>query len=122
MALHPECDGAAIGQTTFRDFERFCEWIGELEGGGGYLNLGSAVILPEIFLKALAIARNKNHSFHDFFTANFDFIRHYRPSQSVINRPGLLGARTYSLIGHHEIMVPLLTLAVLEKIRPSSSK
>lgn len=113
--MHPECDGAAIGQSTFNDFRRYCDWVVGLDGGGGYINIGSAVILPEIFLKALSLARNRNPNFHDFFTANFDFIRQYRPMQSIINRPQLLGARTYSLIGHHEILIPLITQAVLEK-------
>jgi len=114
IQMHPECDGAATGQTSFRDFQRFCQHLERLDGGGGYLNCGSAVILPEVFLKALSRSRNTGHEFRDFFTANFDFIRHYRPTQSIINRPRLFGSRTYALTGHHEIMLPLLTAAVIE--------
>ncbi|MFC1853114.1 hypothetical protein ACFL27_23195 [candidate division CSSED10-310 bacterium] len=114
--MHPDSDGAAIGQGSLLDFQRFCEFIAALDQGGGYLNLGSAVILPEVFLKAISLARNKNAAYGHFFTANFDFIRHYRPTQSVIYRPTLLGARSYSLIGHHEIMIPLLAVMLLEAI------
>ncbi|MBN2385044.1 deoxyhypusine synthase family protein [bacterium] len=112
--MHPECNGAALGQTSHYDFKRFCRYLGNLDGGGGYLNFGSAVIMPEVFLKALSLGRNQGCTFNDFFCANFDFIQHYRPTQSIINRPRLFGARTYSLTGHHEIMVPLLVSSVLE--------
>jgi hypothetical protein len=83
--------------------------------GGAYLNLGSAVILPEVFLKALALARNLGREISPFLTLNMDFLSHYRPEQNVIRRPSLLGARAFSLIGHHEIMVPLLAAALIEE-------
>lgn len=115
--MHPECDGEAVGRETMKDFRKFCEHLLNLHPGGGYLNLGSAVILPEVFLKALSLARNQNPEFGNIFTANFDFIRHYRPMQSVISRPKLLGAKTFALLGHHEILIPLLTQAILSSER-----
>jgi hypothetical protein len=83
-----------------------------LGGGGVALNVGSAVIMPEVFLKAVAIARNLDYPCHDFFTANFDMIQHYRPSQNVVRRPTLTGGKGYSFVGHHEIMIPLLSAAL----------
>jgi hypothetical protein len=83
---------------------------------GVYINLGSAVILPEVFLKALALARNLGHSVSDLTTVNMDFIHHYRPAVNVVRRPTLKGGKGYTLIGHHEIMFPLLAAAVLEKL------
>lgn len=115
--MHPECDGAAIGQGTMDDFRLFCKLIATLHGGGGYINCGSAVLLPEVFLKALSLARNSNPVFGDFFTANFDFIRQYRPMTSVIARPKMLGARTYAFTGHHELLIPLLCGAILESAK-----
>jgi hypothetical protein len=83
--------------------------------GGAYLNLGSAVILPEVFLKALTLARNLGHEIDSFVTLNMDFLSHYRPEQNVIRRPSRLGAKPFSLIGHHEIMIPLLAAALIEE-------
>jgi hypothetical protein len=113
--MHPSTDGAAIGEGSYRDFKIFSSTISTLEGGV-YLNLGSAVILPEIFLKALSLARNLGHRVDHFTTINMDFLQHYRPTVNVVNRPTRKGGKGYSLIGHHEIMFPLLAAAVMENI------
>lgn len=111
--LHPQADGAALGTTTHRDFRLFTALVRELDGGGVYLNLGSAVTMPEVFLKAVTVVRNLGHSLQDFTTANFDFIQHYRPLTNVVRRPVANGAgRGYSLTGHHELMIPLLAAAI----------
>lgn len=108
---HPETDWAAWGRAAQVDFRRFCERVGDLGGGGVYVNMGSAVILPEVFLKAVSICRNLGASLEDFTTANLDQVQHYRPRQNVLVRPGGEGI---PLTGHHEIMVPLLATALLE--------
>ena len=113
--MHPSTDGAAIGEGSYRDFKIFSSIISKLEGGV-YLNLGSAVILPEVFLKALSLARNLGHQVDRFITVNMDFLQHYRPTVNVVNRPTRKGGKGYSLTGHHEIMFPLLAAAVMEKI------
>ncbi|NTV12547.1 MAG: hypothetical protein HGA96_01215 [Desulfobulbaceae bacterium] len=113
--IHPNADGAAIGQTSHLDFKLFCAEVAELEGGA-YLNLGSAVLLPEVFLKALTVARNLGHRVTQFTTANFDFIRHYRTMTNVVNRPVAGGGRGFNIIGHHEIMIPLLAAALVERL------
>ncbi|MCG3159315.1 MAG: hypothetical protein JMDDDDMK_00301 [Acidobacteria bacterium] len=111
--IHPHADGAAIGAATYRDFLLFTSLIKELDGGGVYLNVGSAVTMPEIFLKAVTVARNLGHSLADFTTANFDFIQHYRPMTNVVRRPVAGGAgRGYSVTGHHELMIPLLAASI----------
>lgn len=114
---HPSADGAAIGQSSLRDFKRLTEEVGRLGNGGVMVNLGSAVILPEIFLKAINLARNLGCSVKNFSTVNFDMMYQYRPQQNVVSRP-VLGARAKGcyIVGHHEIMVPLLYQAVMEKI------
>ena len=109
--VHPEADGAVLGAATYRDLERFTDHIAKLEGGV-YINLGSAVILPEVFLKALSAVRNMGHEVTKFTTVNMDMVRHYRPSENVLKRPGLSGATAIHLNGHHEIMLPLLAAAV----------
>ncbi len=106
--LHPDCDGSKIGQGSHRDFMSFSSVVSNLEGGV-YINLGSAVILPEIFLKAITLVRNLGYSFKNVVTANLDFIQHYRPSTNVIRRPTSLGGKGYQITGHHEILMPLLT-------------
>src|SRR5262245_50962883 len=107
--IHPHADGAAIGAGTYRDFLLFASLVKELDGGGVYLNVGSAVTLPEVFLKAVTVVRNLGHSLADFTTANFDFIQHYRPMTNVVRRPVANGAgRGFHLTGHHELMIPLL--------------
>ena len=113
--MHPSTDGAAIGEASYRDFKIFASIISKLEGGV-YLNLGSAVILPEVFIKALSLARNLGYRVDRFTTVNMDFLQHYRPTVNVVNRPTRKGGKGYSLIGHHEIMFPLLAAAVMEKI------
>ena len=113
--MHPSTDGAAIGEGSYRDFKIFSSIISKLEGGV-YLNLGSAVILPEVFLKALSLARNLGHQVDRFTTVNMDFLQHYRAAVNVVNRPTRKGGKGYSLTGHHEIMFPLLAAAVTEKI------
>jgi hypothetical protein len=112
--FHASCDGAALGAATHTDFKLFCSIVKELNGGGVYLNLGSAVVLPEIFLKAVTVVRNLGFPLEDFTTANFDFIRHYRPQINVVRRPTAGGAgRGFSITGHHEIMIPLLAAQIL---------
>jgi hypothetical protein len=114
--MGPSADGAAIGRGSLRDFHLFASLVSQLEKGV-FINLGSAVILPEVFLKALTIARNLGHPLKEVTTVNMDFINHYRPAVNVVRRPTLKGGKGYTLIGHHEIMFPLLAAAVLEKLR-----
>ena len=109
-------DGAAIGRTSLADFRRLVEVVSTLGRGGVVANLGSAVILPEVFLKAVSIARNLGHAVKDFTACDFDMIRHYRPSENVLKRPTLLGGRAVHITGHHELMIPLLARAVLERL------
>src|SRR5215470_14180196 len=114
--IHPHADGAAIGAATYRDFLLFASLVKELDGGGVYLNVGSAVTLPEVFLKAVTVVRNLGHSLQDFTTANFDFIQHYRPMTNVVRRPVAGGAgRGHSVIGHHELMIPLLAASIVSR-------
>ncbi|QQS49109.1 MAG: deoxyhypusine synthase family protein [Acidobacteriota bacterium] len=116
--IHPHADGAAIGAASYRDFLLFASIVSELDGGGVYLNLGSAVTLPEIFLKTVTVVRNLGHPLRDFTTVNFDFIQHYRPLTNVVRRPVAGGAgRGYNITGHHEIMIPLLAAAIIDKSR-----
>ena len=111
--IHPLADGASIGQTSQRDFRLLCSLVRELTGGGVYLNLGSAVVLPEVFLKTVTVVRNLGFSLQDFCTANFDFIQQYRPLTNVVRRPVAGSGRGFSFIGHHEIMIPLLAASIL---------
>jgi hypothetical protein len=114
---HPAADGAAIGETSHRDFRRLAASMPPLHDGGVVLNLGSAVILPEVFLKALTIARNLDHGRPTHFTTcDFDMLRHYRPRVNVVQRPTLEGGAGYEITGHHEIMVPMLVWAVMDKL------
>ena len=114
---HPAADGAAIGDTSHRDFRRLAASLPALHDGGVVLNLGSAVIMPEVFLKALTIARNLERGRPTHFTAcDFDMLRHYRPRVNVVQRPTLEGGAGYEITGHHEIMVPLLVWAVAEQL------
>jgi deoxyhypusine synthase len=112
--MHPEADGAALGATSYRDFETLAALVATLEGGVLF-NVGSAVILPEVFLKALAIARNLGHRVRRFTTVDMDFIRHYRPLANVVERPTRLGGRGISLVGQHEVLLPLLLAGVIER-------
>ncbi len=111
--FHPGASGAALGQSSLRDFFRFSDLVAGLEGGGVYLNVGSAVILPEVFLKALSYVRNQGRTLRDFSTAVFDFRHHYRPAQNVIARAVGEKGRGFYFIGHHEIMVPLFAAGLL---------
>jgi hypothetical protein len=113
--MHPEADGAAIGEGSLRDFRLFTEVVSGLEGGV-YINVGSAVIMPEIFLKALTTVRNLGFQVFDFTTANMDFIQHYRPTVNILRRPTHKGGRHIALTGHHEIMFPLLAAIVVEAL------
>ena len=115
LHVHPRFDPGAVGEASYRDFRLLASVISDLEGGV-YFNVGSAVILPEVFLKALTLVRNMGRKVKSFTTANLDFIRHYRPMTNVVTRPTSPGGRGYSLVGHHEIMLPLLAAAVIEKL------
>ena len=114
--MHPACDPAAVGRATHLDFRILAGVVSRLGGGGVYLNVGSAVLLPEVFLKAVTLARNLGHTIEDFATVNMDFIQSYRPNTNVVQRPTQGVGRGYSLTGHHEIMVPLLAAALVEGI------
>lgn len=109
--MHPGADGAAIGETSLRDFRLLAALVARL-AGGVYLNLGSAVVLPEVFVKALNLARNLGHPVRRLTTVDMDFNRHYRPTVNVVSRPTAAGGRGIQLTGHHEIMFPLLWAAV----------
>ena len=113
--MHPGADGAAIGLGSLRDFHLLAGVVARL-AGGVYLNLGSAVVLPEVFVKALNLARNLGHPVRDLTTIDMDFHRHYRPTVNVVTRPTAAGGRGIQLTGHHEIMVPLLWAAAEEAL------
>jgi hypothetical protein len=114
---HPAADGAAIGETSLRDFRRLAASLPSLHDGGVVLNVGSAVIMPEVFLKALTIARNLNEGRPTgFTTCDLDMQRHYRPRVNVVQRPVLAGGEGFEITGHHEIMVPLLAWAVIDAL------
>lgn len=113
---HPSANGAVLGEATYRDFQRFASVVAQLEGGV-VLNIGSAVVMPEVFLKALTIARNLGHAVNQFTTTTFDMIRQYRPSENVQRRPTNLGGQGFYIVGHHELMVPLLFAAILEGLQ-----
>jgi hypothetical protein len=107
--FHPTADGAALGATTHTDFRLLSELVKRMDGGGVYLNVGSAVVLPEVFLKCVTLVRNLGHPLSDITTANFDFIQSYRPQTNVVRRPTEKGAgQGFSITGHHELTVPLL--------------
>jgi hypothetical protein len=110
--IHPQASGRATGEATYQDFRLFCTMVKELDSGGVYLNVGSAVVLPEIFLKAVSIVRNLGHRLEEFTTANLDFIQHYRPTQNVLKRPTQNSGQSIPLTGHHEIMIPLIAAAL----------
>ncbi len=114
---HPSADGAALGATSHRDFRRLAGSLPAIEGGGAVLNLGSAVVLPEVFLKALTIARNLHEGRPArFLAADFDMQRHYRPRLNVVQRPTRGGGEGYLLTGHHELMIPLLVWGVQQEL------
>src|SRR3984893_15852524 len=117
--MHPAADGAALGAATYRDFLLFCALVKSMHPGGVYMNWGSAVLLPEIFLKAVSVVRNLGVSLRPITTANFDFIQHYRPLQNVVKRPTLsagkrhgVESKGYAITGHHELLMPLVAAAL----------
>ena len=113
--MHPSFDGKATGAAAQNDFLTFCSLVSELQGGV-YINLGSAVLLPEIFLKAVALCRNLGKPLQHFTTVNMDFVQHYRPNTNVVRRPTQGGGRGYAITGHHEIMLPLLAAGIIEQL------
>lgn len=120
--MHPSCDGAMVGEATQRDFRLLAGVVADLDNGGVFLNVGSAVLLPEVFLKALTLARNLGHRVQNFVTVNLDLIQHYRPTQNVVRRPVAQGGQGYALTGHHELLVPLLAAALIEAIEDAGQE
>jgi len=118
---HPSADGCRIGETSLRDFRIWAHLVSQIGNGGVVLLFGSSVILPEVFLKALTVARNIGGEISHFTTANFDMIRHYRPQVNMVERPTQDGGKGFTFIGHHEIMVPLLVAAVKEELAGKGS-
>jgi hypothetical protein len=114
--MHPDFDPAATGRASHRDFRLLITLVGGLKGGV-YFNVGSAVVLPEVFLKALSAARNLGHDAHGFTTVNLDMLRHYRPLTNVVHRPVLTGGRGIHITGHHEINLPLILALALEGLQ-----
>lgn len=126
--MHPTAEGSALGTATLTDFRLFCALVGEMDAGGVFLNWGSAVLMPEVFLKAVSVVRNLGTPLQSITTANFDFIQHYRPTQNVVKRPteaskGNVGAKSrgFAITGHHELLLPLVA-AALAAGWPSSKK
>jgi deoxyhypusine synthase len=112
--FHPTADGSSLGVTTHTDFRLLAELVRRMDGGGVYLNIGSAVVLPEVFLKCVTLVRNLGHPLSDITTANFDFIQSYRPQTNVVRRPTEKGAgEGFSITGHHELTIPLLAAMLL---------
>jgi hypothetical protein len=112
---HPQADAAAIGTATHRDFRLLCSLVRGLNEGGVYINVGSAVVLPEVFLKAVSVVRNLGHPLANFTTVNFDFLQHYRPKLNVVERPhARSGGRGFAITGHHELMIPLMAAVLIE--------
>src|SRR5260370_31469436 len=127
---HPAANGARVGEATHHDFRLFCALVQQMHPGGVYLNWGSALLLPEVFLKAVSVVRNLRVPLRPITTANFDFIQHYRPLQNVVKRPtasprGRSGPKSYgyAITGHHELLLPLVAAALATGWpRNSSSK
>jgi hypothetical protein len=114
--MHPAVDPGTLGAATHNDFRLFCSLVAKLNDGGVYINAGSAVVMPEVFLKAVSCVRNLGHDLRNFTTVNLDFLQHYRPRVNVVERPhAQAGGRGYSLTGHHEIMIPLVAAALIER-------
>jgi hypothetical protein len=113
--VHPAASGAAIGEASHHDFRLFCSIVAQMDHGGVYVNVGSAVVLPEVFLKAVSAVRNLGYRLAEFTTVNLDFIQHYRPRANVVQRPhARSGGQGIAITGHHEIMLPLLAAALIE--------
>lgn len=120
--FHPTADGASLGTTTHTDFRLLAELVRRMDGGGVYLNIGSAVVLPEVFLKCVTLVRNLGHPFSNITTANFDFIQSYRPLTNVVRRPTEKGAgEGFSITGHHELTIPLLAAMLIAKAKTQNS-
>ncbi|MCC6483654.1 MAG: deoxyhypusine synthase family protein [Armatimonadetes bacterium] len=117
--MHPSADGASIGDVSHRDFKILIEYMRGLAHGGALLNFGSAVVMPEVVLKALTVLRNLNVDMSGFTSVNMDFLQHYRSSQQIVERVREIGGQGVSLTGHHEIMIPLFAAGVLERLRES---
>jgi hypothetical protein len=127
--MHPAADGAALGAASFMDFRLFCALVEGMDGGGVFLNWGSAVILPEVFLKAVSVARNAGMRLHPITTANFDFIQHYRPLENVVKRPTAAtgrqtgeSSRGFAITGHHELLLPLVAAALTSGWPPGARR
>lgn len=121
--MHPSADGAALGAATLTDFRLFCALVRRMQPGGVYLNWGSAVLLPEVFLKAVSAVRNLGVPLRPITTANFDFLQHYRGRENVVRRPTRdNSSRGYAITGHHEILLPLLAAALVEAGRPPGKR
>jgi hypothetical protein len=118
--MHPQVHevGGTIAEGSLADFRKLCSAVADLAGGGVWFNIGSAVLLPEVFLKAVSVARNIGTDLDEMFTANLDMIRHYRTRENVLRRPVVEG-RSVELVGQHEIMLPLVRIALLEKLKQS---
>ena len=113
---HPAADPAALGAASHRDFRLLCSYLRDLHDGGVFLNCGSAVVLPEVFLKAISAVRNLGHPLANFTTVNLDFVQHYRPRVNVVERPHAgAGGKGYAITSHHELMIPLLAAALIER-------
>ena len=115
--MHPSTDGALLGAATYTDFQKLTLLLRDLHDGGCYWNIGSAVVLPEVFLKALTLCRNTGHEVKRFMTVNLDMLQHYRSETNVVRRPTQDGGRGYTLTGHHEIMVPLLYAMLVQAMQ-----
>lgn len=112
--MHRTANGADLGKATHTDFRIFCSLVRELSDGGVYLNIGSAVLMPEVFLKAVTVVRNLGFPLRNFVTVNLDFIQHYRPMTNVVRRPVAGVGRGYAITGHHELLIPLLAATIIE--------
>jgi len=119
--MHPECSGKAIGECSLLDFKIFCNSLKNLSNGA-YFNIGSAVVMPEVFLKAITLIRNLKYKVENFITVNMDFIKHYRPTENVVKRPTINSGKGYTIIGHHEIMLPLIFNEILNRIEKEESE
>ncbi len=115
--MHPSADGAVTGKGSFNDFKLFTSVLSDIGKGGCFFNIGSAVILPEVFIKALSVVRNMGYKAHDFITVNMDMVQHYRPHVNVVNRPIQGEGKGYTLTGHHEIMLPLIYQMIITKMQ-----
>ncbi len=120
VCQHPQYDAAAAARASHHDFKILAHQISRAEGGGVFINIGSAVILPEVFLKALTVSRNIYGKPHKIITANFDMINHYRPATNVVHRPTMHGGTGYNFVGHHELMIPLLAWGLKARYKRKS--